>query len=187
MKTSLLRYFISFILVLPVICMGQPNQTKSESFLQQAELYGLNGVSVAKFAHSKIKNSHLKKYAVAAHNDYVNLNQSLTALADKKKIELLNMKADSSSTIAVADETLNEPLDSDEAADEKGPLKLKHPLDRSFLKMMIDDFQIVISYYESSLNTDDADLKQYMESALPVFRKNMMEAIGFTQQVLAKE
>ncbi|RZM19273.1 MAG: DUF4142 domain-containing protein, partial [Pedobacter sp.] len=171
-----------FIVAQESICLGQSNpKITKESFLQQAELFMLNGVSLSKYAQVKVKNSQLKQYAISAHNDYVKVNRQLLALAAQGKIELPNLQADSAAILEIPfdEKIVSTPVE--------GPLRLKNIFDASLLKMMIEDFQTAIDYYELSLNDVDVDLKQHVTICLPIFKKNLMEAINFTQPVLAKD
>lgn len=182
MKRIIFSYSVILILGLSAICLGQQNEKTSVSnFLQQAAIFGLNGTSVSQFAITKLNNNQLASYAVSAHNDYARVNLKLLALADKKDIDLPDLASDSSAIMEVAIE------DNSVSNANEGPLRLKNPLDLSYLKMMIEDFQTAISYYESNLDTDDTDLKQHVLECLPIFKKNIVEAISFTQPVLAKE
>lgn len=163
--------------------MGQGKQSISnESFLQQAEIDGLNGVSLGIFAQKKVVDKHLRKYSIMTHNDQIKVNRKLLMLAGKKHVSLPNILADSSS--------LNElPVDvSMQFSIEETPDRVKNIFDVSYVRMMIEDYQNSIKFYENSSNTTDPDIKNYIDECLPVFKKNLQLAIRFTQQaVLARE
>ena len=182
MKRIIFSYSIILVLGLSAICFGQENKTTSVSnFLQQAAIFGLNGISVSRFALTKLKNNQLAFYAVTAHNDYARVNLKLLALAAKKNIALTDLASDSSAIMEAAIENngVSHP--------KEGPLRLKNSLDISYLKMMIEDLETIISYYESNADTDDIDLRRHVLVCLPMFKKNIIEAVSFTQPVLAKE
>ncbi len=182
-----MKHTISFLFMIFFICfgstMGQEKKSISnETFLQQAEIDGLNGVSLGIFAQKKVVDRHLRKYSIMTHNDHVKVNRKLLMLADKKCVSLPNILADSSS--------LNElPVDiSMQFSLDETPDKVKNIFDVSYVRMMIEDYQNSIKFYENSSNTTDPDIKNYIDECLPVFRKNLQQAIRFTQQVvLARE
>ena len=178
-----MKYIISFLFMIFFICagstMGQEKRTiNNETFLQQAEIDGLNGVSLGIFAQKKVVDKHLRRYSILAHNDQVKVNNKLLLLAGKKNVSLPNIIADSSSLKEL-------PVDSNMLfSSDETPNKVKNIFDVSYVKMMIEDYQNSIKFYESSSNTTDPDIKNYIDECLPVFRKNLQYAIRFTQQVV---
>jgi len=182
-----MKYAVSFCsIILFIFCkstIGQENTPISnETFLQQAEIDGLNGTALGIFAQKKVVDKHLRRYSLLAHNDQVKVNNKLLLLAGRKQVLLPNLLADSISLKEL-------PVDiSMQFSSDETPERVKHIFDVSYVKMMIEDYQNSIKFYENNLNTTDPDIKNYIDECLPVFRKNLQQAIRFTQQVvLARE
>ncbi|RZM28553.1 MAG: DUF4142 domain-containing protein [Pedobacter sp.] len=182
-----MKHATSFLFIIFFICTGttigqEKKPISNETFLQQAEIDGLNGVSLGVFAQKKVVDKHLRKYSIMAHNDHVMVNNKLLLLAEKKNVSLPNILSDSSSLKELPVDR-NMQFSSDETPD-----RVKNIFDVSYVSMMIEDYQNSIKFYENSSNTTDPDIKNYIEECLPVFRKNLQQAIRFTQQVvLARE
>ncbi|WP_165500438.1 DUF4142 domain-containing protein [Pedobacter psychroterrae] len=182
-----MKYAVTFFsIILLMLSMGTIGQEKkpisNETFLQQSEIDGINGVALGIFAQKKVVDKHLRKYSILAHNDQVKVNNKLLLLAGKKNVSLPNILADPSLLKEI-------PVDMDmQFSSDETPDRVKNIFDVSYVKMMIEDYQNSVKFYESSLNTTDPDIKNHIHECLPVFRKNLQYAIRFTQQVvLARE
>ncbi|TCD00163.1 DUF4142 domain-containing protein [Pedobacter psychroterrae] len=186
-KLFVMKYAVTFFsIILLMLSMGTIGQEKkpisNETFLQQSEIDGINGVALGIFAQKKVVDKHLRKYSILAHNDQVKVNNKLLLLAGKKNVSLPNILADPSLLKEI-------PVDMDmQFSSDETPDRVKNIFDVSYVKMMIEDYQNSVKFYESSLNTTDPDIKNHIHECLPVFRKNLQYAIRFTQQVvLARE
>ncbi len=183
MKYALPLFSCILVFLTSLNSFGQDKAPVSnEHFLQQAEIDAVNVVSLGIFAQKKVVDKQLKKYSLMAHNESIKANKKLLALAIKKNVSLPNLLADSSNLeeLPLPDNML--------FSSEETPDLVKNIFDVSYVKMMIEDHNNIIRFYERSSNTADADIKSYIDEYLPVLKRNLQHVIKFTsQRMLARE
>jgi putative membrane protein len=139
---------------------GTPLTDQDRTFLQNAAKADQDEIDVGTLAQQKSSNSQVKSYANTLVNDHTKNKQEVENLAGKKGV---SVQAKQGATARSEYQLLQ---------GQSGAT-----FDRSFASQMVQDHEKAISMFEQALkDTRDPDLRNYINSTLPVLRKHLTEA-----------
>jgi putative membrane protein len=140
--------------------VGTPLSEQDRAFIQDAAKANQDEINLGKLAQQKSSNPQVKSYGQTLVNDHTKNLKELENLAAKKGVSV-------------------EPNQGATARSEYQLLQgmSSAMFDRSFVSQMEQDHEKAISMFEQALkDTQDPDLRNYINSTLPVLRKHLTEA-----------
>jgi putative membrane protein len=140
--------------------VGTPLSEQDRAFIQDAAKANQDEINLGKLAQQKSSNPQVKSYGQTLVNDHTKNLKELENLAAKKGVS----------------------VESHQGATARSEYQLLQGMssamfDRSFVSQMEQDHEKAISMFEQALkDTQDPDLRNYINSTLPVLRKHLTEA-----------
>lgn len=173
MKTNPISFLAAVFLAIGSIASLQAGQnsksslqSSDESFVKTAGADGMAEIKLATLGTQKAERADVKEFAQMLVNDHTKLKDELTALAQRKGVELS----------AVIDPKAAETFQSLEKESGKD-------FDKAFLSQMEKDHKKDISNFEDAeKNAADADVKAWASNTLPTLRSHLAKV----QELAAK-
>jgi putative membrane protein len=140
--------------------VGTSLSGQDRMFFQDAAKANQDEIDVGKLAQQKSSNSQVKSYGETLVSDHTKAQKELENLSAKKGASI-------------------EPYQGATARAEYQRLEGMSGanFDRSFVSQMVQDHEKAISMFEQALkNTQDPEVRNFINSTLPVLRKHLTEA-----------
>ena len=139
-------------------------------FVKQEAAAGMAEVKIAQLAVTKAKRSDVRELAGTLVTDHTAVNGELTALAEKKGVEL-------STVIAPAHAATYQDLEKQSGA----------KFDKDFLAVIISDHKKCISNFEeASKEAKDADLKSWVDKTIPALKSHLDKAEALSAKTVTQ-
>jgi putative membrane protein len=139
---------------------AMPVDEKTSDFMVKVADGGMAEVELGKLAQEKAKNERVKSFAAMMVQDHSQANDELKGLASQKNVTL---------PAAVGDDHKKH---KDDLSKKNG-----RDFDKAYMKMMVDDHQKTIDKFEdASKNSNDADVKAWVDKTLPKLRMHLDSA-----------
>jgi putative membrane protein len=140
--------------------VGTPLSEQDRAFIRDAAKANQDEIDLGRLAQQKSSNPQVKSYGQTLVNDHTKGLKELENVAAKKGVSV----EPSPGATARSEYQLLEGM--------SGAM-----FDRSFVSQMEQDHEKAISMFEQALkDTQDPDLRNYINSTLPVLRKHLTEA-----------
>jgi putative membrane protein len=133
---------------------------QDRTFIQDAAKANQDEIDVGKLAEQKSSNPQVKSYGQTLVNDHTKGLKDLENVASKESFSIQPHQDATARAEYHKLEGLNGPQ-----------------FDRTFVSQMVQDHEKAISMFEQALkNTQNPELRNYINSTLPVLRKHLTEA-----------
>jgi putative membrane protein len=139
---------------------GTSLSAQDRAFMQDAAKANQDEIDVGKLAEQKSSNPQVKSYGQTLVNDHTKGLRDLENVASKESVSIEPHQGATARAEYQQLQNLNGPQ-----------------FDRSFVSQMVQDHEMAISKFEQALkDTRNPELRNYINSTLPVLRKHLMEA-----------
>jgi putative membrane protein len=146
---------------------GSALSEQDRTFIQNAAKANQDEIDVGKLAQQKSSNPQVKSYAQTLVDDHTKSLRELENLAGKKGVSITPRQGATAGA------------EYSQLEGQSGVL-----FDRTFASQMVQDHEKAISMFEQALkNTQDPDVRNYINMTLPVLRNHLMQARDIERNV----